>query len=46
MGLQTMGRKVWVIAVGAAIAVGAIFIMFIGIGFFAFTLYHNLWWSV
>lgn len=46
MGLHSMGRKVWIIAIGAAVGVGAIFLMFIGIAFFAFALYHNLVTSI
>jgi hypothetical protein len=42
VGMNTMGRKVWLIAIGAAVGIGAVFLMFIGIAFFAFALYHNL----
>lgn len=37
-----LGRKIWLIAFGAALAVGSVFVMFIGVGFLGFALYHNL----
>ena len=37
-----LGRKIWLIAFGAALAVGSVFVMFMGVGFLGFALYQNL----
>jgi hypothetical protein len=37
-----LGRKIWLIALGTALAIGSVFVMFIGVGFLGFALYHNL----
>ena len=46
MGFSQLGRKIWLIVFGAALAAGAVFVMFIGVGFLGFALYHNLASSV
>lgn len=41
-GIHNLGRKIWTIAFGIGIAVGSVFLLFIGIAFLGFALYHHL----
>jgi hypothetical protein len=40
--IHHLGKKVWTIAFGAALAMGSVFVMFIGVGFLGFSFYQNL----
>ena len=42
LSMHQLGRKVWIIAFALGVALGSVFLLFIGISFLGYALYHHL----